>query len=80
MPQGLTGSEDPLTPWVSVSMSPMLGAYGDFGGLDCFGGWALVGGVGSCMEVGAALWLELEKEDLLRPFSSGRLSDFVWFV
>jgi hypothetical protein len=29
VPQGLTGSEDPLTPWVSVSMSPMLGAYGD---------------------------------------------------
>jgi hypothetical protein len=32
------------------------------------------------MEVGAALWLELKKDDLLRPFSSGRLSVFVWFV
>ena len=49
-------------------------------GLVYFGGWAKAGGGAEVMEVGAALWLELEKEDLLRPFSSGRLSDFVWFV
>jgi hypothetical protein len=49
-------------------------------GLDCFGGWALVGGVGSCMEVGAALWLELVNDSLLRPFVSGSLAVYVWFV
>jgi hypothetical protein len=32
------------------------------------------------MKVRAALWLELGNDDLLRPFPSGSLSVFVWFV